>query len=119
MLPKVRSRRAWVYVLSVLALLVPAGGIAYLGAVSYRNDRGAVAAQIERQRQAALAIGARIQHAIDEAVDAIERSRAASGTPPSSPLARYWFWIDPDGHVRIPHGAPVATVEATVDRSVP
>ena len=37
----VRSTRAWVYVLSVAALLVPAGGIAYLGAVSYRDERGA------------------------------------------------------------------------------
>src|SRR5262245_33193257 len=51
MLAMVRSRRAWVYVLSVAALLVPAGGIAYLGAVSYRDERGAVSAQNERQRQ--------------------------------------------------------------------
>src|SRR5258707_686720 len=38
----VRARRAWIYVLSVLALLVPAGGIAYLGGVSYRAGAGAL-----------------------------------------------------------------------------
>ncbi|HEX4453774.1 MAG TPA: hypothetical protein VH143_23045, partial [Kofleriaceae bacterium] len=55
-----RSRRAWIYVLSVLALLVPAAGIAYLGAVSYRDERGAVAAQIDRQDQLARAAVQRI-----------------------------------------------------------
>src|SRR5438093_12519594 len=92
MLIGVRSRRAWIYVLSVLALLVPAGGIAYLGAVSYRDERGAVAAQIERQRQAALAIVARIDHAIDDALDAVDRATATRGKPTVA-LARYWFWI--------------------------
>jgi hypothetical protein len=45
MLAGVRSRRAWVNVGSLLALLVPAAGIAYLGAVSYRDERGAASAQ--------------------------------------------------------------------------
>jgi len=47
-------------VLSIVALMVPAGGIAYLGVASYRDERGAVTAQNERQRQAALAVVTRI-----------------------------------------------------------
>ncbi|HEX8115591.1 MAG TPA: hypothetical protein VF516_48030, partial [Kofleriaceae bacterium] len=69
----IRSRRAWIYVLSLAALVVPAGGIAYLGAVSYRNERGAVSAQNERQHQAALGIASRISRAIEDALDATER----------------------------------------------
>jgi signal transduction histidine kinase len=107
MLAGVRSRRAWVYVLSIAVLVVPAGGIAYLGAVSYRNERGAVSAQNERQRQAALGIGNRITRAVEDALDQTERS-VAQGARPSAPLARYWFWIDPDQHLRMPHSAPPA-----------
>ncbi len=121
MLCGVRSRRAWIYVLSVLALLVPAAGIAYLGAVSYRDERGAVAAQIERQRQAALAIIARIDHAIEDALDVIERhvtADPAGETQLTPALARYWFWIDPDGRIRIPHAAAsIAAVDPGLDRA--
>src|SRR5260221_13556361 len=101
MLSGVRSRRAWIYVLSVLALLVPAAGIAYLGAVSYTGERGAVAAQIDRQRQAALGIVARIDHAIEDALDAGDRAATANATdtPLGVPLGRYWFWIDADGRI--------------------
>ena len=97
--------------LSVLALLVPAGGIAYLGAVSYRDERGAVAAQIERQRQAALAVAHRIDRAIDAAMAAADRAAGdphASSRPLPPPLARYWFWIDADGHIRVPRPSPTA-----------
>lgn len=52
--------RAWLHVLSIAALVVPAAGIAYLGAVAYRDERGAGSAQNERQRQAALGIASRI-----------------------------------------------------------
>src|SRR6187551_1691571 len=98
MLNAVRSRRAWIYVLSVAALLVPAGGIAYLGAVSYRDERGAIAAQDERQRQAATAIASRIARAIEDSLDAVER---ATTPEVNAPLARYWFSIDPDGRMRV------------------
>jgi len=104
----VRARRAWVYVLSLAALVVPAGGIAYLGAVSYRNERGAVSAQNERQRQAAQAIAGRISRAIEEALDATERA-VAGGTRPEAPLARHWFWIDAAQHLRVPHSAPAGS----------
>src|SRR5262245_43882923 len=104
MLPMVRARRAWVYVLSIAALVVPAGGIAYLGAVSYRNERGAVSAQNERQRQAAQAIASQISRAVDDALDATERA-AAGGARPTAMLARYWFWIDAAQHLRVPRSA--------------
>jgi signal transduction histidine kinase len=82
--------RAWIYILSVAALLGPALGIAYLGAVSYRDERGAVDAQLDRQRAAALAIAARINAAIDTALDAVARGDDAP------PLGRYGFVVDRD-----------------------
>ncbi|HEX2685657.1 MAG TPA: HAMP domain-containing sensor histidine kinase [Kofleriaceae bacterium] len=105
-----RARRAWVYVLTIAALIVPAAGIAYLGAVSYRNERGAVSAQNERQRQAALGIASRISRAIDEAFDATERAVATGTRGVAAPLARYWFWIDAEQHLRVPQYA-LPTVE--------
>lgn len=107
MLAMVRSRRAWVYVLSIAALLVPAGGIAYLGAVSYRDERGAVSAQNERQRQAALGIASRIVRAVEDALEATERA-VDGGTRPAAPLARHWFWLDGEQHLRVPHSTPPA-----------
>jgi signal transduction histidine kinase len=102
MLCEVRSRRAWIYVLSVLALLVPAGGIAYLGAVSYRDEKGAVSAQDQRQSEAAATIAARIDKAIDDALDALDRGHGAPL------LARFAFSIDADGRLRTPR--PLAAV---------
>jgi signal transduction histidine kinase len=107
MLAMVRSRRAWLYVLSIAALLVPAGGIAYLGAGSYRDERGAVSAQNERQRRAALGIASLIVRAVEDALDDTERAVLA-GTRPDAPLARHWFWIDADLRLRVPHSAPPA-----------
>lgn len=121
-----KPRRAWIYVLSVAALLVPAGGIAYLGAVSYRDERGAIAAQDERQREAAVAIGDRIGQRIEAALDAVDRAaNASSGLEPGrprvdSPLAQHWFWIDPSSRVRYPRPVP-AQVElaGALDRGAP
>ncbi|MFT3700236.1 MAG: HAMP domain-containing sensor histidine kinase [Kofleriaceae bacterium] len=110
-----RSRRIWVYVLSVLALLVPAGGIAYLGASSYRDQKGAVAAQLERQRVAATAIKGRIDAAIVATLDAADRAATAGQTGALPRLGRYWFWIDASGQLRVPHvAAPLPTTEALV-----
>jgi len=113
----VRSRRAWIYVLSVLALLAPAAGIAYLGAVSYRDEKGAVNAQQERQRQAALAIAERIDRAISDALDAIDRSLdTGSQGAVDVPLARYWFWIDGDGQLERPRVVPPFTPAISLER---
>ncbi|HUS28374.1 MAG TPA: hypothetical protein VMZ53_07695, partial [Kofleriaceae bacterium] len=116
-----RSRRAWIYVLSVLALLVPAGGIAYLGAFSYADDRGAVSAQNQRQQQVAAAIAERIATQIDAAfteIDlALQRKDVPRG-PLSAPLAHYWFWIDPEGHMRVPRApAPAVFDDAALERA--
>jgi two-component system phosphate regulon sensor histidine kinase PhoR len=106
-------------VLSVLALLVPAGGIAYLGAFSYRDDRGAVSAQTERQKQTAAAIAGRISRAIEEAFAAIERAAAAKQVPRmlALPLARYWFWIEPDGRIVVPRAVPMRELVFSFDRA--
>ena len=120
MLVPVRSRRAWIYVLSVLALLVPAGGIAYLGAFSYRDDRGAVSAQTERQKAAASEIAGRISRAVEDAFDAIARATSAKQVPHgplAAPLARYWFWIDPDGRLVVPRAAPPRELASSFDRA--
>ena len=110
--------RAWIYILSVAALLGPAVGIAYLGAVTLRNERGAVAAQIERQRQAADAVVGGIKTAVAQALD--QADRAADGNAGvTAALGRYWFWIDADGSLRVPRAAPTTvTLGATLDRGV-
>lgn len=111
--------------LSLLALLVPAGGIAYLGAVSYRDQKGAVAAQIDRQHGAAMAIVARINRSIGDALDAVDRTVTAGHGPPGlAPLpglGRYWFWLDVAGRIRVPRTAPVglvASVASVADLAV-
>ena len=133
-----QARRAWIYVLSVLALLVPAAGIAYLGAVSYRDEKGAVSAQTERQRQAALGIASRVDRAIEDSLDAIDRATLSGSeigpapqrslvrsnlgrAGPGGPLTRYWFWIEADGRMRIPRAAPQAASDpgGILDRSGP
>lgn len=125
MLPLVPDRvsgRFWIYVLSVAALLVPAGGIAYLGAVSYRDERGAVAAQIENQRQAALQVAARIRGAIDDALATVERATVVDptygATALDDSLAHHWFWIGADGALRFPRAAPpVLELTGALDRA--
>jgi signal transduction histidine kinase len=119
MLAGVRSRRAWIYVLSVLALLVPAGGIAYLGAFSYRDDHGAVSEQNKRQKETADQIAARISRSIEDAFDVIDRAVTAKQLPRgplASPLTRYWFWIDPDGRIIVPRSAPSHELASSFDR---
>jgi len=125
MLAGVRTSRAWIYVLSVAALLVPAGGIAYLGAVSYRDERGAVSAQNARQREAALELVARIDRAIGESLDeaaaviAADGAALAAGTgpiPAGRGLGRYWFWIDAAHALRVPRPMPPAELSVAMVR---
>jgi signal transduction histidine kinase len=118
MLAGVRSRRVSIYVVSVAALLVPAGGIAYLGAVSYRDERGAVSAQNARQREAALALVSRIDRAISLALDAAERAieAGAPAWPAGEGLGRYWFWIDAERRLRVPRGAPAPELSGGLAR---
>nr|HEX4312760.1 HAMP domain-containing sensor histidine kinase [Kofleriaceae bacterium] len=115
-----RPRRAWIYILSVAALLVPAGGIAYLGASSYRDERGAVDAQLERQRDAAMDIAGRVHAAIDGALDAVANSGppgSASGSDAPGPaLARYAFELDKDGKIVRPRALAIARARKASDR---
>ncbi|HEY5922396.1 MAG TPA: HAMP domain-containing sensor histidine kinase [Kofleriaceae bacterium] len=115
-----RSRRAWIYVLSVLALLVPAGGIAYLGAFSYRDDKGAVSAQTARQKKTADAIAGRITRAIEDTFDAIESavsSKQVPRGPLAPPLSRYWFWIEAHGRIVVPRSSPPRELASSFDRA--
>ena len=108
------------YVLSVLALLVPAAGIAYLGAFSYQNERGAVSAQNEAQKQAADAIRARISRAVDEAFTVIESATVRTPLPRgplAAPLAKHWFWIDGNGLMLVPRALPPLELSGSFDRT--
>ena len=106
--------------LSVVALLGPAAGIAYLGAVSYRDERGAIAVQDERQRQAAVAVAQRIEGAIEHALAQAEQATTGNGGDPDAPLARHWFSIGADRKLRVPRPAPPPTeLGNTIERSAP
>ncbi|HEY4241432.1 MAG TPA: HAMP domain-containing sensor histidine kinase [Kofleriaceae bacterium] len=117
-----RSWRAWIYVLSFVALFAPAAGIAYLGAVSYRDERGAVSAQAERQREVAQAIADRVSGEIQTALDQLDAFVAKQPGPwesPQSPLTRYWFWIDADHKLRHPRPAPPSDAAGEVEVASP
>ncbi len=98
-------------------MLVPAGGIAYLGAVSYRDERGAIAAQDERQRSVALAIATRLALEIELTLTAGDRAIAAGPSDQlGTPLGRHWFWIDANGTLQIPRRVPESIGLEGVDR---
>jgi signal transduction histidine kinase len=109
---KPRSRRALVGVLSIAAVLLPAAGIAYLGAVSYREDRGIVAARLDEQFRAAEAVSMEIERAVTTGLDAVgvllsERSDrppvdSLSALAAAQPLAARPFRIDASGDLYYP-----------------
>ena len=71
------SQRALVWVVSIAAVLAPAAGLAYLGAVSYRDDRGALAKRLEEQNRRAAEIARRIEERLRGAVDAVAAADGA------------------------------------------
>lgn len=108
-------RRALIGLLSVL---LPAGGIAYLGAVSYQEDRGIVAARIDEQFRAAQAAAGSVEDEIAAALDVIDRGFAEAGPDGLSadelaamgaahPLAARPFAVDPHGGLIYPAAAPL------------
>jgi len=116
------SQRALVWVISIAAVLAPAAGLAYLGAVSYRDDRGAVAARLDEQNHRAQAIARRVEsrlHAVvdhvavvaaddaarDVALDALSRS--------GDPLAIEPFVLESTGEILWP--PPAALGDAAAD----
>jgi two-component system phosphate regulon sensor histidine kinase PhoR len=104
------SQRALIWVLSIAAVLVPAAGIAYLGAVSYRDERGAVAARLDAQRAAADRLADRVRAALGRALDAAA-ARAANPSSPAEPLAQQPFVLGPDGQVLVPSPDPLGKPE--------
>ncbi|MCG8419660.1 MAG: HAMP domain-containing histidine kinase [Proteobacteria bacterium] len=63
--------RAAVGLLSIAAVLLPAGGIAYLGAVSYREDRGLVADTLAEQHRAAVTVTASLEAELGRTLDRV------------------------------------------------
>ena len=113
---KPSSQRAVVWLLSVVAVLAPAAGIAVLGAVSYRGERGAVADRIEQQLRVAQRVAARVEQSLARAIDEADRALAAGARPDTAalaqlavrhPLARAPFLIDADGALVWPPPAPL------------
>jgi len=101
--------------MSIAAVLVPAAGLAYLGAVSYRDDRGAVAARLDEQNRRAHEIAKQVEDrvgaAVAEVASALGSMEQLAALP--DPLATEAFVIAPDGAVIWP--APAALGDATAD----
>lgn len=113
--PAMRApRRALVGLLSVL---LPAGGIAYLGAVSYQEDRGLVAARIDEQFRAAQAAARAVDRELERTLDGIEGALAGADAPPDPdrlaalvadvPLAARPLLIDARGVLVYPAADPL------------
>jgi|GEM_PF-1572824 len=113
------ARRFAFGLLSLGAVLVPAAGLAYLGAVSYRADRGVVAAQLEANQGAAQAVANDVDRRLRAALDAVADlfdDVDAQPVPLSAvrllqqvhPLAQHPFRVSPDGRLRSALADPVA-----------
>ncbi len=105
------SRRALWGALSIAAVLLPAAGIAYLGAVSYRADRSLVAAKLDEQFRAAQAIAAAVERELEAALTAVDgvlepgirpSPAALAALRDSHPLAASPFRIGGDGRLQFP-----------------
>ena len=106
------ERRRLVGVVSVGAVLLSAAGLAYLGAVSYREDRGLVASAVAEQREVAAAAAAALDVEVRAALEAAATALGASDGPltgaeieslkASSPLASQPFRIGARGELWLP-----------------
>ncbi len=106
-------------VLLVASVLLPAVGIAYLGAVSYQEDRGLVAAKLQQQFHAARAMASRVNTELSTTLDAVAKAfqeaprgrlgRAAlTQLAAQHPLAVAPFYIDATGRLQYPAPEPLA-----------
>jgi len=109
------TRRA---LLALLLVLVPAGGLTYLGLVSYAEDRGRVASKLEEQARAANAVARGVKADLRKTLDAVAALfKRKAGTAPNRaqltavarryPLGRYPFAITPDGQLVYPSASPL------------
>jgi signal transduction histidine kinase len=96
--------RARIWILSVAAVLLPAAGIAYLGAQAYGGERGAVAQRIGHQQAAARELAAWLEAELARSLATIE-----AGVP-AGPLAAYAFRIAPSGELESPDPTPFGAV---------
>ncbi len=112
------SRRA---LLGLSFVLLPAAGIAYLGAVSYQEDRGIVAAKLDELFNGAELVAAQVEEEVDRTLDAVaERFQRAEPVDEeglaelvrSYPLAARPFLIGRDGGLRYPAAAPLRAPRA-------
>jgi len=109
------TRRA---LLALLLVLVPAGGLTYLGIVSYAEDRGLVAAQLDEQSRAANAVARAVNAELNATLTAV--AKMFSAAPDNRPtrasagelakrhrLAAYPFRISFDGRLLFPSLTPL------------
>ena len=79
--------RRHLWPLLVAAVLLPAVGIAYLGAAAYGDERGAVAARLRTQARVAAQLAEAVRLALTEALRRVEAGADGDG------LARHGFVI--------------------------
>ena len=120
-----RRRRAVVATVSVLSVLLPAAGLAYVGAVSYREDRGIVAARLEKQASAASQVAAYVESALATTVTRVATTFERASTPGDAmraraalehgvPLAEQPFVIGRDAEMQYPSRNPLGRKVAAV-----
>jgi len=117
---KLGSRRT---LLGGLTVLLPAAGIAYLGAVSYQEDRGIVAAKLDELSAGAERVATAVERDLsatesrvaetfrnaDSGPQGTEKMRAAlRKLAAEMPLAAYPFQIDRNGRLRYPAERPLS-----------
>jgi signal transduction histidine kinase len=111
----------WRAFFAVLSVLLPAAGIAYLGAVSYREDRGRVAERLAIQIRAADSIATTVSGRVERAMEAVAltfrsadegrpTARALHALQESYPLAAAPFYIDRSGKLRFPSPDPLGSL---------
>jgi two-component system, OmpR family, phosphate regulon sensor histidine kinase PhoR len=105
--------RARIWILSVAAVLLPAAGIAYLGAQAYGGERGAVAQRIGHHQVAARDLAGWLEGELARTLAAVERGDATGS------LATYAFRIGPGGQLSEPDPTPFgATSEPAVQEPI-
>jgi signal transduction histidine kinase len=113
--PRRGPRRALLGVLSIAFVLLPATGIAYLGAVSYRDDRGLVAAKLDEQFRAAVTLAASLEVELTRTLDAVAGTLVSARPTPADlaalrqqySLAALPFRIGRDGRLEYPAPEPL------------
>jgi len=121
--------------LSIGAVLLPAAGLAFLGAGSYRSDRGIVATRLAEHNRAAQSVAGAVEHELREALSAVAQLFADSGGDRPAPealdqlsarypMAAHPFRVGADGRVRYAVTdpltvAPVQDVEPSFEFTAP